>query len=157
MRTAHLYNPPYALWTLWRALSTLNRSLVVILGGVFVYCVFTTIRTMLRLHRVWNRPNQDRETVRDAIAVLATRYARLRQVIGATFYLFGIVLFLGLESITNTLGDGKDPLGIYVLDNFLLLCAFAANVFFIFLVLHSIQWAGSAVLDSLSRRAISRS
>jgi hypothetical protein len=30
-------------------------------------------------------------------------------------------------------------------------------VFFIFLVLHSIQWAGSAVLDSLSRRAISRS
>jgi hypothetical protein len=153
----HLYDPPYALWTIWRQLSLLNRGLVLILGTVFAYCLFSTTRTMLRLHSVWNRPNQDRETVRDAVAMLATRYARLRQVIGATFYLFGLVLFLGLENITNVLADGKEPLGIYVLDNFLLLCAFAANVFFIFLVLHSIQWAGSAVLYSLSRRVSSRS
>ena len=157
MTTMHWQDPPYALWTIWRQLSLLNRGLVLILGTVFAYCAFSTIRTMLRLHSVWNRPNQEGETVRDAIAVLATHYARLRQVIGATFYLFGLVLFLGMENITNVMADGKEPLGIYVLDNFLLLCAFAANVFFIFLVLHSIQWAGSAVLDSLSRRVSSRS
>jgi hypothetical protein len=156
MTTRHLYDPPYALWTIWRSLSTLNRGLIVILGVVFVYCVFSTIRTMLRLHSVWNRSNQDRQTVSDTIAALAARYARMRQVISATFYLFGLVLFLGLENIPNVLADGKEPLGVYVLDNFLLLCAFAANVFFIFLVLHSIQWAGSAVLDSLSRRVSSR-
>src|SRR5581483_4846690 len=120
----------------------------------FVYCVFSTIRTMLLLRTVWSRPNQDRETIRDAIGVLGTRYARLRQVITASFYLFGLVLFLGLENISNVMADGNQPLGIYVLDNFLLLCAFAANIFFIFLVLHSIQWAGNAVLDSLSRRVI---
>jgi len=148
----HLYDPPYALWTIWRQLSLLNHGLVLILGAVFAYCLFSTIKTMLRLHSVWNHPNQDRATVCEAVAVLATRYARMRQVIGATFYLFGGVLFLGLENITNFLDRGKEPLGIYVLDNFLLLCAFAANVFFIFLVLHFIQWSGSAVLDSLSRR-----
>jgi len=157
MTTAHLYDPPYALWTIWRQLSFLNHGLVLILGTVFAYCFFSTVRTMLLLYSVWNRPNQDGEPVRDAIAVLATRYGTLRQVIGATFYLFGLVLFLGLENITNILGERSDPLGIYVLDNFLLLCAFAANVFFIFLVLHSIQWAGSALLESLSRRTTSRS
>ena len=108
MTTGHLYDPPYALWTIWRALSTLNRGLVVSLAAVFVYCIFSTIRTMLRLHSVWNRANQDRKTVSDAIAALATRYTRMRQVISAAFYLFGFVLFLGLESITNVLGDGKD-------------------------------------------------
>ena len=152
MTTGHLYDPPYALWTIWRALSTLNRGLIVILAAVFVYCIFSTLRTMLRLHSIWNRAEQDRKAVSDTVAALATRYTRMRQVISATFYLFGFVLFLGLESITNVLGDGTDPLGVYVLNNFLLLCAFAANVFFIFLVLHSVQWVGSAVLDSLSRR-----
>jgi len=156
MTTTHLYDPPYALWTIWRQLSLLDHGIVLILGAVFVYCVFSTVRTMLRLHTVWNLPNQNIATVREALALLATRYARLRQVIAATFYLFGLVLFLGLENIANFVGDGKEPLGVYVLDNFLLLCAFAANVFFVFLVLHSIQWAGSAVLDSLSKRVSSR-
>ena len=100
---------------------------------------------------------KSRQTLRDALAVLATRYARLRQALGATFYLFGLVLCLGFANIAKVVGDGKDSLGILVLDNFLLLCAFAANIFFIFLVLHSIEWAGSAVLDSLSRRVSSRS
>jgi len=153
----HMYDPPYALWTIWRQLSLLNRGLILILGAVFAYCVFSTVRTMLRLHSVWNRPNQDGATLRDAVGVLVTRYAKLRQIIAAAFYLFGLVLFLGLENITNVMFEGNEPGGVYVLDNFLLLCAFAANVFFIFLVLHSIQWAGSAVLDSLWRRVSSRS
>jgi hypothetical protein len=155
MKTEHLYDPPYAIWTIWRELSTVQKGLVLILGTVFAYSIFLTIRTMLRLYSVWKHPNQDGETVRDAVAALATRYAKLRQVMGATFYLFGLVLFLGLENITNFVGD--QLLGIYVLDNFLLLCAFAANAFFIFLMLHSIQWAGSEMLDSLSRRASAHS
>jgi hypothetical protein len=157
MTTPYLYDPPYALWTIWHQLSLLNRGIVLILGAVFVHCVFSTVRAMLRLHTVWNRPTQERETVHDAITVLAIPYSRLRQVIGATFYLFALVLFVGLESTPNVLGDGKEPIGIYVLDNFLLLCAFAANVFLIFFVLHSIQWAGGAVLDLLSRRVSSQS
>lgn len=152
----HMYDPPYALWTIWRALSTLNRGLVLILGAVFIYCIFSTTRTMMRLHSVWNRPNQDRRTVSDAVAALASRHARLRQIISATFYVFGLVLCLGMENMTNVSGGGKEPLGVYVLDNFLLLCAFAANIFFIFFVLHCVQWAGSTLLDSFSRRVSSR-
>ena len=156
MGTGHLYNPPYALWTIWRGLSTMNRALILILGAVLAYFVFSTIRTMLQLRAVWNRPDQDTETARNAIGALATRFARLRQVIGVMFYLFGLVLFLGMENITYYLGGSNTPGGVYILDNFLLLCAFAANGFFIILVLHCIQWAGSAVLDSFSRRAATR-
>ena len=152
----HLYDPPYALWTIWRQLSLLNHGLVLILGAVFAYCLFSTIRTMLRLRSIWNRPNQDQATIREAVAVLATRYARMRQVIGATFYLFGLVLFLGLESITNFIGDGKEPLGVQVLDSFILLCAFAANVFFIFLVLHCVQWFVSDRVHAYATRLNAR-
>jgi hypothetical protein len=157
MKTMHMYDPPYPLWTIWRQLSLLDHALVLILGAVFVYCLLTTIRTMLRLHAVWNRPRQDRATVCEALAVLATRYAGLRQLIAATFYFFGVVLFLGMESLTNVIDEGKDPLGVIVLDKFLLLSAFAANVFFIFLVLHFMQWSGSAVVDELSKRLTPRS
>ena len=148
----HMFNPPYALWSIWKQLSLLNHGFILILGAVFVYCVFSTIRMLLQLRPVWNRPSQNTAVVREAVTALARRNTNVRQAIGATSYLFGLVLFLGLENITNVVGDGKGSLGIYVLDNFLLLCAFAANVFFIFLVLHFIQWFGSAVLDSLSRR-----
>jgi hypothetical protein len=153
----HMYDPPYALWSIWRQLSTLQRGLIFILGAVMLYCVFSTARTTLRLRVVWNHPNQNVTAVREAIAALANRYANMRQVIGAAFYLFGVVLFLGLENIANIIGDGKDPLSVYVLGNFLLDCAFAANVFFIFLMLHFIQWSGNAALHSLSRRLNSRS
>src|ERR1022692_227485 len=148
----HMYDPPYALWSIWRQLSLLDRGVIMILYAVFIYCVFSTIRTMLQLRSVWNRPNENIVVVHQGVATLATRYSNVRQVIGAAFYLFGLVLFLGLEAIPNVLGDGKEPLGTYVLDSFLLQCAFAANVFLIFLVLHLIQWSGSAVLDSLSRQ-----
>jgi hypothetical protein len=148
----HLYDPPYALWSIWRQLSLLNRGLILVLAGVLVYSVFSTFRTLLRLRSVWNRPNESPTAVREEIVALATRHATVQQVIRTAFYLFGLVLFIGMESIANVLADGKQPLGVYVLENFLLLSAFAANVFFIFLVLHLIQWAGSGVLNSISRR-----
>ena len=57
--------------------------------------------------------------------------------IGAAFYLFGFVLFMNLATIGNTIDSSKTPLGYYILQNFLLQCAVAANAFFVFLVLPS--------------------
>jgi len=148
----HMYNPPYALWSIWKQLSTLDHGVVLILGAAFVYCVFLTVRSILRLRSVLNHRNQDAAILREKVASLAAGYASMRQVIGGAFYLFGLVLFLGMENVAYVLADGREPLGPYVLDNFLLQCAFAANVFLVFLALHLIQWFGSSVLDSVSRR-----
>jgi hypothetical protein len=149
----HMYNPPYALWSIWRQLSILNHGLVLILGAAFGYSVFLTVRTILRLRSVCYRQNENAALVREKVAALVAGYAKVQQVIGTAFYLFGMVLFLGMENIGYVLADGKELPGTYVLDNFLLQCAFAANVFLIFLVLHLIQWLGSTVLSSLSRRS----
>ena len=64
----------------------------------------------------------------------------MRQLIVGTFYLFGFVFFLGLHSAFITLGDGKLPVGALILRNLVVYFAFAGNVFFVFLVLHSVQW-----------------
>lgn len=149
----HMYNPPYALWSIWKQLSILNHALVLVLGATFVYSVFSTARTMLWLRSVRKRQNENSQLVREKVAALVARHANVKQAIDAAFYLFGLILFLGMENIRYVLAEGKEPLGAFVLDNFLLQCAFAANVFIIFLVLHLIQWSGGAALDSLSRRS----
>jgi hypothetical protein len=84
------------------------------------------------------------------LLVLHSRSANLRQMMGATFYLFGFVFFLGLQSAQKTLGDGRTPIGALILQNFLVDFAFGANVFLIFLILHSAHWFVSGRIRSYS-------
>jgi hypothetical protein len=152
MINMQLYNPPYALWSIWKELSLLNRMLILILGVVFAYCVLYTVKTILVVRSARGGSNENLALARDRVAALAIGYATLRQVIGAAFYLFGLVLFLGFENVASVLSDSKEPIGFFILDNFLLQSAFAANVFFIFLLLHLVRWSGNVALDRFSRR-----
>lgn len=146
-----VYNPPYALWSIWRNLSILNRGFILILGVVFVYCVFSTIRTLLRVRSVRRISSENVALARQRVAALSVGRATARQIVGLTLYSFGLILFLGLQGIGRTLGDSNEVILISILMNFVLQCAFAANVFLVFLVLHLIQWSGDAALNSLSR------
>jgi hypothetical protein len=148
----HMLNPPYTLWSVWKELYYLEQMFILVLAAVTLYCVFSTVRTVLRARSVWNRLEEDVAVRRERVAVLASRYANVRQVVGAAFYLFGVVLFLGLENITNVADSSRESVAVYALSNFIVNCAFAANVFVIFLLLHLIQWSGSAILNSISRR-----
>jgi hypothetical protein len=63
------------------------------------------------------------------------------------FYLFGLVLFLVLQSVGVIIGDvGPTGAANQVLRNFTVSCAFAANVFFGFLILQVVQWGVSGRL-----------
>jgi hypothetical protein len=86
------------------------------------------------------RPVEEDSSLQHSLAMLQARSTNVRQLVGATFYLFGFVFFLALPLATRILDDSKTPLGILILNNFLMYFAFAANVFFVFLVLHSVQW-----------------
>jgi hypothetical protein len=90
--------------------------------------------------------------IRQSVAAALQSQANVQRATGAAFYLFGLVLFLGLQTVGQWIGDGKMTMDVFVLRNFILHAAFAANVFFIFLVLHFIQWGVAAVLNSLSKR-----
>jgi hypothetical protein len=85
------------------------------------------------------------------VAALYARSANARHLITTTFCLFGIVFFWGLR-FTLWTPDGETSVFLLVLENFFLYFAFAADVFFIFLVLHSVHWFVSARLHTCTRR-----
>jgi hypothetical protein len=71
---------------------------------------------------------------------LRKRSARVEKLITTVFYLFGVVLFLGLRGAYFTIDDSKTPGAWLVLRDFEPHFAFASNVFFILLILHVLGW-----------------
>ncbi len=133
-----MLNPPYALWSIWKNISILERSLLLLLCAVGIYSIFVAISTELSLRSM--KQNGSGEDQRAPLAALCNRYENLQQIIRGAFYLFGLILFLGFQNVGFYLGDGRESGASYVLGNFILHCAFAANVFFIFLAFHFLLW-----------------
>ena len=142
--------PPYALWSIWSNLSHLQQAFLLMLGVVSSYSLFSAAKTLLRLRLIRRLRSEESAHVRESASALSIHCANVRRVIGATFYLFGLVLFLGLQTVGHTLGGGFMQ---QILGNFLLHFAFAANVFFVFLTIHSIQWLVSARVDAFAVEA----
>jgi hypothetical protein len=68
-----------------------------------------------------------------------------------TFYLFGVVFFFMLRFVEAT-PESRVPVGRLILENFFLYFAFAANVFVVLFVLHSVQWVISSRIRVHARR-----
>jgi hypothetical protein len=83
---------------------------------------------------------EDISSIQRAMAALHKRCTNIHQLIRATFYLFGFVLFLGLQGAYFVLGLSSIPIVSIIVENFVLYFAFAANVFLVFLILHLVQW-----------------
>src|SRR5205814_6591143 len=137
-----MYKSPYTFWAMWPSLSYLNRLFVLILVGVSIYSILSAsiIWKLIRAGK-----NLDEETTRgdSDITAIQTRCSNLRQLLGATFFLFGFLFFLGLPTATITLGDSHGLSTFVILNNFVFHFVFAANVFSVFLVLHLVQWLPS--------------
>lgn len=134
-----MFDPPYALWTIWKQLSSLQCMFVLVIIAVSLYTFVSGIKVLFRLRQLRKSVNNP-SALQVSLPPLYLISTNVRQVITAAFYLFGVVLFLSLEGVVVTLGDGKTPVGFQVLGKFVLDCAFAANVFFVFLILHFFQW-----------------
>jgi hypothetical protein len=116
---------------------------------VSLYCLFAAAKIILRLRSVQRlNPDQDHASIQLSLGALRNLMTNVRQTIDATFYLFGCVLFVSLANIGNFADNSKALLGYVIFQNFLFQCAFAANAFFVFLVLHLIQWFLSRQLNS---------
>jgi len=147
-------NPPYALWSIWNGFGLLQRRFIELLIAIAAYCLFVSFRTALRLRKIEKRNvNECVIPIEGALAPLYRSLANTRQVIGATFYVFGFVLFLNLQFIQNTLG-ARSAAGELkqILGSFMMCCAFGANVFFILLLLHVAQWLVFIMLNRCSKR-----
>jgi hypothetical protein len=149
--------PSYALWSIWHKLPVLHRLFFLVLSVVGFYSLVWAAKILVGARTV-TRPGEakDLALLQDKVAALSARSASVRHLITATFYLFGIVFFWGLRSTLWTPDSNKFSVGWLVLNNFFLHFAFAANVFVIFFILHSVQWLASARLDAHTRRLNAR-
>ena len=144
-----MYNSP-SIWAIWRQLPLLQRLFLLMLSGVSLYSLFSATVVVLRL-RSLAHPGTNDTSLQQTVAALHKRCTNVQQLIRATFYLFGLVLFLGLQWAYVILGDSRTPAAWLVLKNFEVDFAFAANVFFVLLVLHFVQWFASSRLYSHTR------
>jgi len=147
-------NPPYAFWSIWNGFGLLQRLFIELLFAIAAYCLFVSFRAVLRLRTIEKQNVNERVIpIEGALAPLYRSLANTRQVIGATFYVFGFVLFLNLQFIQNTLG-ARSAAGELkqILGSFMMGCVFGANVLFILLLLHVAQWLVFIMLNRCSKR-----
>src|SRR6266446_3992390 len=130
---ASMFNP---LWSILKYLPSLQLLFCLILTMVSAYGLFSATLIVVRLR---------------SLATLHARSANLHQLVIATFYLFGFIFFLTLPFAFMTLGASKVPGWMFIFENLDYYFAFAANVFFVFLVLHSVQWFVSARVRASAR------
>ena len=134
-------NPPFALWSIRVYLPVAQKLFLLVLCVVAVYSLLSAIVVMGRLRAMTIRPQiEDISSIQRSMAALHKRCANVHQLTSATFYLFGLVLFLGLQGAYFVLGLSGTPVVSIIVENFVLHFAFAANVFLVFLILHLIQW-----------------
>jgi hypothetical protein len=134
-------NAPFALWSIWRYLPLTQKLFCLVLCVVGVYSLFSAIVVMGRLRSMTLRAQkEDVSSIRRSVAALHKRCIDLQQLIRATFYLFGLVLFLGLQWAYLVIALSKIPTTSIIVENFVVYFAFATNVFLVFLILHLIQW-----------------
>jgi hypothetical protein len=142
-------NPSCALWSIWTELPTPARLFVPTIAAVAIYSLFSTTATLVRLRSIMNpRQSNGVADLQRSVAALHARSANARQLILATFYRFGIAFFFGLWSVRWTADHSRAS----ILDGFFVYFVFAINAFFIFLVLHSVQWFVSGRLQACALR-----
>jgi len=150
----YLSDPPYALWSIWNMLSVSQHAFIFVLGALCIYAVFVSLSTIQHLRRI-KIYDPELETANErGLKLLRKRCTNLRRTIEAVFCLFGVVLFLHLQTVgVYVMGSAVEA---KILGAFRLNCAFATNVSAVFFVLHMVQWivAGrvSTCSECLSKR-----
>ncbi|MFY9675451.1 MAG: hypothetical protein WAK13_13415 [Terriglobales bacterium] len=145
-------NPPYAIWSIWIYLPFLQKLLFLVACLVSIYSILSAAVVVGRLRTISSQPqNEDIPSFQRAVAALHKRCTNVQQLIGATFYLFGVVLFVGFQGAYNSVGKSTDP-GWFIIDNFVIYFAFAANLFLIFFLIHCIQWFVSGRVHACASR-----
>jgi len=136
-----MFDPPFAVWSIWRPLGWVDRSVLILLGGLIVYSLLAAIYTIVRIHSLETPRAPATVDLDGSLKALQRHWSHIRQGTHAAFYLFGLALFLVLQNVGMVVGDGgPGHAANQILSNFVLSCAFAANGFLGFLILHLIEW-----------------
>jgi hypothetical protein len=144
-------NSHHTLWSIWIYLPALQRMFCLILCLVSIYILFSATIIIVCAGSLAKRQIADISSLQRSPTALHARCANLRQLIGATFYLFGFVYFVTLPFAFISLGDRR-PGWMPILENLSIYFIFAANIFFILLLLHSVQWFATGRVHTAALR-----
>jgi len=117
-----------------------------------VYSLFSAA-TALRLRSKAGDLNQP-ASVPEKLVIVRKRLRNLKQATLAAFYFSGFVLFAAFQSAYFVSVNTKMPIGWIVLEDFQAHFAFAGNAFFLFLILHLIQWSLERRVNTLLWREL---
>ena len=147
--TTEVLNPHF----FWPQLPLLGKFYALFLCAVALYTLFSSLQIMFRLNSIGRQhaSGTHQESSR-AFVFLRKKSDNLHQLIFFAALLFGFTFFFQFPAIFFTLGDSKSlPLGQYI-QNLAIHVAFATDVLFVFLFLHSAQWFASARISSAEIR-----
>jgi len=144
-----MYNRSFNFILFWRELSFSYRAFVLILLAVTIHFLISVAIILKRLRGFGDPECSTRLSLRS----LNARCMTLRQILGATLYLFGFLLFVGLQNAHDSLELSNTPMFNVILSNFQLHFFFAGNVFLVFLILHFLQWLASSRVQAFTQRS----
>jgi hypothetical protein len=141
-----MYNQELSVSRIWLELPILPKLCCFIVFVVSFYTIISAVRIMMRLRSI-EKDGLSRSYL-FIFATLQAKCTRMHQLIGATFYFFGFVLFVTLPDAPKVNINSNLPASVYVWENFRIYFAFAAATFLVFLALHSAQWFVSSRVNA---------
>lgn len=135
-----MLDPTGPIWAIWPYLTWLERLLFIGLLVLSIYVLFSAVVTVLRVRKGGTVGDGGSPDTQRILIALRQRSIRVDKLITTGFYLFGCVLFLGLQSSYFIIDDSKTTAEVIILRSFEPHLAFAANGFFVLLVLHVAGW-----------------
>jgi len=138
---------------LWPELSSLARIYLFILSLTSLWILFSLLGCLLRL-RSFRRPpaSCSPESIPSRLAALQARLSSARRLLVFAFLLFGFCFLIEISQAFIVFGDSNKPPILIVLRQLEVCLASGADVFLVFLLLHSLQWFVSARLEALARK-----
>jgi hypothetical protein len=127
-------------WPNWAAVALLARIFFAVLIFVGAYTLFSASVVLGRLRSLTiQRPPEDSCALEHSLSDLEVRLANTRELLGATFYLFALILMLVIWGAYNTYHTVGTPAA-FILNNLEPYIPFAVDVFLVLLALHCLQW-----------------
>ena len=131
-------------------LPVLGRIFLLLLLLVSIYSLYSTCIILVRLRSLSKqRTFEDKNSLRRSLALLKQRAANLRQLILASFHLFGLTFFSQITTAFVTPLSGPFA-WVNIAQHLEVHFNFAADAFLVFLILHMSQWVASTRIRSLA-------
>ena len=134
---------------LWPYLPPLTKLFITFLSAVCIYSAYTFARILVGLAAGKGVSTAEKEY---PSSTFHGKLANLQSLLQFAFYLFGLCFFLQIPAAFVTANGNSgwavvrnifQDLGIYI--------AYATDVFFVLLILHSIRWLMASVVDRAAR------